>query len=109
MERCIRLRRHRPVFIVDLAVPRDIEPEVSGMDDVFLYTVDDLAELVREGVDARQSAVAQAEAIIEMQVGSFLHWMVARENGCAGTPLGSERLSETLGLRLMLTTFCALA
>ena len=80
MERTIRARRHRPVFMVDLAVPRDIEPEVAALDDVFLYTVDDLAELVREGVDARQSAVEQAEAIIEMQVGSFMHWMAARDN-----------------------------
>jgi glutamyl-tRNA reductase len=80
MERVIRTRRHRPMFMVDLAVPRDIEPEVSDMDDIFLYTVDDLAELVREGVDARQSAVAQAEAIIETQVGSFMHWMRTREN-----------------------------
>jgi len=52
---------------------------VAAMDDVFLYTVDDLASMVREGMDARQSAVAQAEAIIESQVGSFLHWMDARE------------------------------
>ena len=50
------------------------------MDDVFLYSIDDLAELVREGVDRRQSAVAQAEAIIESQVGSFMHWMKARDN-----------------------------
>jgi glutamyl-tRNA reductase len=47
---------------------------------VFLYTVDDLAATVQEGVDSRQSAVAQAEAIIESQVGSFLHWMRARES-----------------------------
>lgn len=79
MERAIRARRHRPVFMVDLAVPRDIEPEVGTMDDVFLYTIDDLAELVREGVDARTSAVAQAEAIIETQVGNFLHWMQTRD------------------------------
>jgi len=79
MERTIRARRHRPMFMVDLAVPRDIEAEVAAMDDVFLYTVDDLAAMVREGVDSRQSAVAQAEAIIESQVGSFLHWMDARE------------------------------
>lgn len=79
MERAIRQRRHRPVFMVDLAVPRDIEPEVAELDDVFLYTVDDLADLVREGMDARQSAVAQAEAIIETQVGNFLHWMKSRE------------------------------
>lgn len=79
MERTIRARRHRPIFMVDLAVPRDIEPEVARMDDVFLYTIDDLAATVREGLDARQSAVAQAEAIIESQVGSFLHWMKTRE------------------------------
>jgi glutamyl-tRNA reductase len=79
MERTIRARRHRPVFMVDLAVPRDIEPEVGAMDDVFLYTVDDLAGVVRDGVDARRSAVEQAEAIIESQVGSFLHWMRSRD------------------------------
>src|SRR5215831_5760014 len=79
MERTVRARRHRPIFMVDLAVPRDIEPEVAGMDDVFLYTIDDLAATVREGIDSRQSAVAQAEAIIESQVGSFLHWMKTRE------------------------------
>ncbi len=80
MERTVRARRHRPVFMIDLAVPRDIEPEVGAMDDVFLYTVDDLAATVQEGVDSRQAAVAQAEAIIESQVGSFLHWMRSRES-----------------------------
>jgi glutamyl-tRNA reductase len=79
MERTIRVRRHRPIFMVDLAVPRDIEAEVAALDDVFLYTIDDLAATVREGIDARQSAVAQAEGIIESQVGSFLHWMKTRE------------------------------
>jgi glutamyl-tRNA reductase len=79
IERTIRARRHRPMFMVDLAVPRDIEPEIANMDDVFLYTIDDLAAIVREGMDARQSSVAQAEAIIESQVGSFLHWMKSRE------------------------------
>ena len=79
MERVIRARRHQPVFMVDLAVPRDIEPEVGRMDDVYLYTVDDLAELVRTGLDERQSAVQQAEAIIDAQVGNFLHWMESRD------------------------------
>ena len=55
-----------------------IEPEVGTLDDVFLYSIDDLADLVREGMDGRQSAVVQAEAIIESQVDSFLHWMRAR-------------------------------
>jgi glutamyl-tRNA reductase len=79
MERVIKARRHAPVFMVDLAVPRDIEPEVGELDDIYLYTVDDLAEIVRAGMDQRASHVAQAEAIIDAQVGSFLHWMEARE------------------------------
>ncbi|HLU76449.1 MAG TPA: glutamyl-tRNA reductase [Burkholderiales bacterium] len=78
MERVIKQRRHAPVFMVDLAVPRDIEPEVGALDDVYLYTLDDLAEIVRAGIDERQSHVAQAEAIIDAQVGSFLHWMESR-------------------------------
>jgi glutamyl-tRNA reductase len=79
MERVIKARRHAPVFMVDLAVPRDIEPEVGELDDVYLYTVDDLGELVRAGHDERSSHVAQAEAIIDAQVGSFLHWMEGRQ------------------------------
>ena len=83
VERAIRARRRRPIFMVDLAVPRDIEPEVGDLDDVFLYTVDDLQEIVQDNLDARRSAVEQAEAIIETQVGQFMHWMAARE----GVPL----------------------
>jgi glutamyl-tRNA reductase len=75
VERAIKARRHRPMFMVDLAVPRDIEPEVGKLDDVFLYTVDDLADVVRTGVEHRQAAVAQAEAIIETRVQSFMHWI----------------------------------
>src|SRR5947209_1002984 len=80
VERALRARRRRPMFMVDLAVPRDIEPEVAELDDVFLYTVDDLAEIVSLNLDARRSAVDQAEAIIESQVGQFMHWMQARES-----------------------------
>ncbi|WP_374338714.1 glutamyl-tRNA reductase [Leeia sp.] len=79
MERVIRQRKHRPVFMVDLAVPRDIEPEIARMDDVFLYTVDDLASIVRDGMDARQTAVVEAEAIIEQQVVEFMQWLGKRE------------------------------
>jgi glutamyl-tRNA reductase len=75
VERAIKARRHRPMFMVDLAVPRDIEPEVGQLDDVFLYTVDDLADVVRTGVENRQAAVAQAEAIIDTRVQSFMHWI----------------------------------
>jgi glutamyl-tRNA reductase len=64
VERAIKVRRHRPMFMVDLAVPRDIEAEVGDMDDVFLYTVDDLAQVVESGIESRQAAVVDAEAII---------------------------------------------
>jgi len=79
LERAIKQRRHRPIFIVDLAVPRDVEAEVADMNDVFLYTVDDLGQVVREGMDNRVAQVAQAEAIIETSVESFVHWMEGRE------------------------------
>ena len=64
--------------MVDLAVPRDIEPEVAQLDDVFLYTVDDLGSVVQTGLENRQAAVAQAEAIIETRVQSFMHWVDGR-------------------------------
>ncbi len=83
VERALRARRRRPMFMVDLAVPRDIEPEAAELDDVFLYSVDDLAQIVSTNVDARRSAVAQAEVIIDTQVGQFMHWMQVRE----GVPL----------------------
>ncbi|UVW30483.1 glutamyl-tRNA reductase [Massilia sp. H6] len=75
VERAIKARRHRPIFMADLAVPRDIEPEVARLDDVFLYTVDDLAQVVQTGMESRQAAVSQAEAIIETRVQSFMHWV----------------------------------
>jgi glutamyl-tRNA reductase len=80
VERALKARRRRPIFMVDLAVPRDIEPEVAELDDVFLYTVDDLASIVSNNMDSRRSAVEQAEAIIDTQVGQFMHWMRVREN-----------------------------
>jgi glutamyl-tRNA reductase len=79
VERAIRARRHRPMFMVDLAVPRDIEAEAGALDDVFLYTVDDLAQVVASGVESRQAAVAQAEVIIESEVRRFFEWMAARD------------------------------
>ena len=80
MERALKQRRRRPVFMVDLAVPRDIEMEVADLDDVYLYTVDDLAEIVSTNLDSRQAAVQQAEVIIDTQVGQFMHWMQSRDS-----------------------------
>ena len=75
VERALKARRHKPMFMVDLAVPRDIEAEVARLDDAFLYTVDDLGQVVQTGLESRQAAVSQAEAIIETRVQSFMHWM----------------------------------
>ena len=83
IERALKARKRRPMFMVDLAVPRDIEPEVGRLDDVYLYTIDDLADTVREGMDARRGAVAQAEAIIDNRVRGFMHWLDTRQS----TPL----------------------
>ena len=78
VERAIKARRHKPVVMVDLAVPRDIESEVSRLRDVFLYTVDDLGAAVQMGIENRQAAVAQAEAIIETRVQAFMQWLDGR-------------------------------
>ncbi|MDE2453774.1 MAG: glutamyl-tRNA reductase [Burkholderiales bacterium] len=78
VERALKARRHRPMFMVDLAVPRDIEPEVRNLRDVYLYTVDDLSELVQSAGEKRQAAVEQAEAIIDAGVKSFSHWLDQR-------------------------------
>ncbi|QDX81695.1 glutamyl-tRNA reductase [Denitratisoma sp. DHT3] len=79
VERALKARRHRPMVMVDLALPRDIEAEVGKLDDVFLYTLDDLAQIVELGLESRQAAVIEAEAIIDGQVTSFLDWVDARE------------------------------
>ena len=78
VERALKKRRNRPMFMVDLAVPRDIEPEVKSLEDVYLYTVDDLASVIQTGQAHRQAAVAEAEVIIDAGVQSFMHWMVQR-------------------------------
>ena len=96
-ERAIRARRHKPVFMVDLAVPRDIEPEVARLNDVFLYTVDDLGSVVQTGMESRQLAVAQAEAIIETRVQAFMHWI----DGRAVVPVIQELHENGEALRLM--------
>ncbi|MCX8087640.1 MAG: glutamyl-tRNA reductase [Rhodocyclaceae bacterium] len=79
VERALKARKHRPMVMVDLAVPRDIEAEVGRLDDVFLYTLDDLAQIVESGQESRQAAIVEAEAIIAHRVDDFLHWLEARE------------------------------
>ncbi|TNH20154.1 glutamyl-tRNA reductase [Halomonas sp. BL6] len=81
VERALKKRRHRPVFMVDIAVPRDIEPEVGELADVFLYTVDDLEEVIEENRRHRQVAADQAESLIERGVGSWQQERRVRNGG----------------------------
>ena len=75
VESALKKRRHRPIFMVDLAVPRDIEPEVAELDDVFLYTVDDLQGVIEENLQARKQAAQEAEQIIDAQTHEFMDWL----------------------------------
>lgn len=79
VERTLKQRKRQPIFMVDLAVPRDIEAEVAELEDVYLYTVDDLACVVQEGRDRRQHAVEEAETIINGKVVEFMSWLDSRE------------------------------
>jgi glutamyl-tRNA reductase len=78
VERALKLRRHRPICMVDLAVPRDIEAEVGNLDDVFLYTLDALGKIIQQNAEKREAAVAQADAIIEIRTGEYMSWLASR-------------------------------
>ena len=78
VERALKERRRQPMFLVDLAVPRDIEPEVGQLADVYLYTVDDLRGVAESGLRARQAAVADAERLVDEQVRAFMAWYQAQ-------------------------------
>ena len=73
VERALKQRKHKPMFMVDIAVPRDIEPEVSELDDVYLYTVDDLHEVITESLKSRQGAAQAAEKLVLAGVDEFMH------------------------------------
>jgi glutamyl-tRNA reductase len=75
VESALKRRRHRPVFMVDIAVPRDIEAEVTDLEDVYLYTVDDLDEVIQSNLRSRQDAAEQAREIITFQADEFIAWM----------------------------------
>ncbi len=75
VEKALKARRHKPMFMVDIAVPRDIEPEINDLDDVYLYTVDDLESVIEENLHNRRAAAMQADEIIDTQVTHFMDWM----------------------------------
>lgn len=75
VERAIKARKHRPIFMVDLAVPRDIEPEVVSLEDIYLYNIDDLKSIINENHQCRAAAALEAESIIELQAQHFIRDM----------------------------------
>ncbi|MFO8156254.1 MAG: glutamyl-tRNA reductase [Pseudomonadota bacterium] len=82
-KKAVKKRRHKPMLMVDIAVPRDIDPAVDTLEDVYLYAVDDLQAIIDEGLESRQSAAVQAEEIIDTQVTRFMSWL--RAQGAVGT------------------------
>ncbi|NJA05769.1 MULTISPECIES: glutamyl-tRNA reductase [Methylomonas] len=92
VESAIKKRKHKPMFMVDLAVPRDIEAEVAQLRDVYLYTVDDLQNTVNQNMDSRRRAAEQAEEIIDTQVEHFLAWL--RSQGAQETIRDYRRQAE---------------
>jgi glutamyl-tRNA reductase len=75
VERALKQRKRKPMFMVDIAVPRDIEPEVGNLEDIYLYCVDDLHEIIDENLQSRRDAAQQAEEIIDSQVDHFAGWL----------------------------------
>ena len=80
VERALRQRHHMPVFMLDLAVPRDIEEEVGELNDAYLYTVDDMMGSVQQGKEARQKAAAEAEVMVSQKVAEFIDWQKSRQS-----------------------------
>jgi glutamyl-tRNA reductase len=74
VNKALKQRKHKPMFMVDIAIPRDIDPNVGKLEDIFLYTVDDLRDVIEEGQRTRQEAAKQADEIIDVQVQHFLAW-----------------------------------
>ncbi len=77
-ERALKIRKHKPLVVFDLAVPRDIEPSVGSLDDVFLFSIDDLSEITNQNLQNREAAISAAEKIIEDGVSAFSNWLSVR-------------------------------
>ena len=90
VEQALKARRHRPMAMIDIAVPRDIEPQVSNLSDVFLYTVDDLSEIIDRGMQARRQAAEKAEHIIEHQATDFMRKLRGMDAGATIAALRSQ-------------------
>ncbi|MCL1058259.1 glutamyl-tRNA reductase [Shewanella gelidimarina] len=80
VEKALKQRRHQPMLLVDIAVPRDIEAEVADLDDAFLYTVDDLQSIIEQNMASRREAAEQAELIADDQSYQFMEWIRSLES-----------------------------
>ncbi|MCF1428479.1 MAG: glutamyl-tRNA reductase [Shewanella sp.] len=80
VEKALKQRRHQPMLLVDIAVPRDIEAEVAELDDAFLYTVDDLQSIIEQNMASRKEAAEQAELIVDEQAHLFMDWIRSLES-----------------------------
>ncbi|MDD1792626.1 glutamyl-tRNA reductase [Enterovibrio makurazakiensis] len=79
VEKALKARRHQPMLLIDIAVPRDIEEEVGDLNDAYLYTVDDLQSIVERNMEQRKAAAVQAEAIVDEESHGFMTWMRSRD------------------------------
>ena len=75
LEQSLKQRKHKPILVLDLAIPRDVEPEAAELRDIYLYSVDDLQKVIQQNMQSRTDAAAQAEDIIQVEVDSFFHWL----------------------------------
>jgi len=80
IESALKQRKHRPIFMVDLAVPRDIEPEAGKLQDIYLYTVDDLTSVVDENLRGREQAAEAAQEIVNLEVTLFDQWLKTHQS-----------------------------
>lgn len=79
VESALKQRKRKPIFMVDIAVPRDIEAEVAELRDVYLYTIDDLQAVIQDNLQSRQDAAVQADVLIDVRVEQFMRWLRAQD------------------------------
>ena len=90
VEKSIFKRKHKPQLLIDLAVPRDIEKEVFDLDDIYLYTVDDLGDFIKKGLSLREASLEDAEDILGNGVEKFMNWFQSQKRINAITHLNNE-------------------
>jgi glutamyl-tRNA reductase len=103
MEEVLRRRKHRPMFLIDIAVPRDIDPKVNDLDNIYLYDVDDLQGVVQANLKERQKEAHRAEAIISEEIGQFHLWLANLE--VKPTIVALRRRFEEISAQEMAKTF----